>query len=96
MAFGEASAAKQFDGRKGHGGNPELAERHLTKQQLKVLLAGAFEAGAALAYPELVEALRSVVRGWNAIPPDVQVPETLNNGVMDAAEAFLRDLGEEA
>ena len=42
------AAEKQFSGRKAHGGNPMLAERHLSRQQLQVLLAAAFEAGAEL------------------------------------------------
>ncbi len=42
------AAEKQFANRKGHGGNAMLAERHLTRQELQVLLAAPFEAGAAL------------------------------------------------
>lgn len=53
LAFGKVAAEKQFAGRKGHGGNPDLAERHLTKQQIEVLMAAAFEAGAALGNTEL-------------------------------------------
>lgn len=45
------AAEKQFANRKGHGGNPMLAERHLSRQQLQVLLAAAFEAGAKLTAP---------------------------------------------
>lgn len=52
IAFGAAAAAKQFAGRKGHGGNPCLAERHLSRNELAALLAAAFEAGANLAYPK--------------------------------------------
>lgn len=48
IAFGTKAAAKQFAGRKGHGGNPMLAERHYSQHQLAVLLAAAFEAGAEL------------------------------------------------
>lgn len=46
IAFGQKAAAQQFSGRKGHGGNPQLAERHLSQQQIAVLMAAAFEAGA--------------------------------------------------
>ena len=46
------AAEKQFSGRKGHGGNPQLAERHLSRQELQVLLAAAFEAGAELTSPQ--------------------------------------------
>lgn len=48
LAFGAKAAEMQFANRKGHGGNPQLAERHFTRQQLEVLLAAAFEAGAEL------------------------------------------------
>jgi len=48
LRWAALAADKQFAGRKGHGGNPALAERHLSRQELQVLLAAAFEAGAEL------------------------------------------------
>jgi tetratricopeptide (TPR) repeat protein len=49
LRWASLAAEKQFANRKGHGGNPMLAERHLSRQELQVLFAAAFEAGAALA-----------------------------------------------
>lgn len=48
LAFGKKAAEIQFRNRRGHGGNPVLAERHFTRQQLEVLLAAAFKAGYCL------------------------------------------------
>jgi hypothetical protein len=45
IAAGMAYAAKMFTNRRGHGGNPKLAERHLTEPQLAAALAAAFDAG---------------------------------------------------
>lgn len=46
LTFGRLAAQKQFNGRKGHGGNPVLAERHYSIEKVTVLLAAAWEAGA--------------------------------------------------
>lgn len=60
LAFGKVVTDKQFAGRKGHGGNPELAERHLKREQMQILLAAAFEAGATLGNQKLVTFVRGV------------------------------------
>jgi hypothetical protein len=82
LAFGTAAAAKQFAGRKGHGGNPDLAERHLNREQMEALLAAAFEAGANLGNRRLVEALKKLSG------------PVLTEQAFDAARALLRELGE--
>lgn len=51
---------------------------------------------AANAYPKLIKALRKIIAGWNAIPEDTQVPDSINDGRVEAAEALLRELGEDA
>ena len=99
LAFAAIAADKQFAGRKGHGGNPALAERHLTRQQLTVLMAAAFEAGANMAYPALVAALRASVE-WDAMMRErfkdrypLDLRPTPNVRAVDA-RALLAKLGE--
>lgn len=64
LAFGKAAAAKQFNGRKGHGQSERVTERHMHEPELQVLLAAAFEAGAELGSDrdELIAALRGMVQ----------------------------------
>ena len=49
LAFGMFVAKKQFEGRKGHGGNTVLAERHYSISQVAALLAASWEEGAEYA-----------------------------------------------
>jgi DNA topoisomerase IB len=56
LAFGEQNASKLFEGRKGHG-NSVPTERHLSRNELTVILAAAFERGAE--YAASVPASRS-------------------------------------
>ena len=45
LVFGITVANRLFKGRKGHGGNPMVAERHLKQEQLAAMLTLAFDAG---------------------------------------------------
>jgi len=67
IAFGKSTAAKQFDGRKGHGGSSRVVERHFDEVTLAALLGAAFEHGAEYAAGHLATERRKLVTAMRAV-----------------------------